>query len=238
MWLFRVCCVFAFGLCVGVPSSLAQEDQSEDVVLDALPTNGATVAVLGGRQLDPDAPFVTLSTGGLFLIRGQRVIVTQEPPPVAVLTDAPPPPPADALQAPTELAPNTIWVPGRWTHGEDGFVWVAGREIATKPGHAFVPPRWVFVNGRHLFFSGFFVPHRVWVRSFFNTFHFSGDPSRQQVSVNARDRGPYWPIGLSGRPGVSASRGRGPYWPIGLGPPTVLSQRAGTIVGLPNNNRR
>ena len=214
------------------PRAQAQADALNDADL-----RGASVVVVG-PQINTDQPFVVLSTGGLFLLRGQRVVVTQEPAPAAVVTEAPPAAPVDALTAPVELAPKTLWVPGHWAHGSDGFVWRSGRTIAAKPGHVFVPPRWVVVNGRHLFFDGFFVPHRVWVRSFFNTFHFSGDPTKQ-ATANTRDRGPYWPIGVSGRPvGVSTTRGRGPYWPLGLGPPTVVNQRGGTVVGLPSNSSR
>jgi len=176
--------------------------------------------------------FVTLTKGGLLMAGGQPVVVTQEPGPAAVVLEAPPPPQVRFTDPPRSPFTGAIWVPGHWTHGAEGFVWVDGCHIAPKPGHAFVPPRWVFAADRHLFFSGFFVPHRVFVRSFFNTFHFSGDPTRRASSAT-RDRGPYWPIGVS-RPivGAPSSRGRGPYWPLGLGPPTVLNTRGGAIVGL------
>ncbi|MDH3201686.1 MAG: hypothetical protein OEM15_12405 [Myxococcales bacterium] len=176
--------------------------------------------------------FVTLTKGGLLMAGGQPVVVTREPRPAAVVLEAPPAPEASVIDPPEAPLTGAIWVPGHWTHGTEGFVWVNGRFIAPKPGHAFVPPRWVFFAGHHLFFRGFFVPHRVFVRSFFNTFHFSGDPTRRESSAN-RNRGPYWPIGVS-RPivGTPSKKGRGPYWPLGLGPPTVLNTRGGTPVGL------
>jgi len=198
---------------------------------------GAAVAVVEARSVGPDSTFVTLSTGGLVWVRGRRFVVTQEPAPASISEDAPPAPPRDALTESTAPFENATWVQGHWRHDGDGFSWVEGRHIARKPGHVFVPPRWVCIGNRYLFFDGFFVPHRVWVRSFFNTFHFSGDPS-QQAERTARDRGPYWPIGVSGRPvGVQARSGRGPYWPLGLGPPTVLN-RQGTVVGLPSRSGR
>ncbi len=174
--------------------------------------------------------FVTLTRGRLLLVGSRPVAVTQEPGPAAVVLEAPPPP-ENSVEPPAAPFQGAIWVPGHWTRGAEGFVWVNGRFIAPKPGHAFVPPRWVLVAERHLFFAGFFVPHGVFVRSFFNTFHFSGAPTGR-VSAATRDRGPYWPIGAS-RPivGAPSSKGRGPYWPIGLGPPTVLNTR-GAVVGL------
>lgn len=184
---------------------------------------------IGSAQSDV---FVTLTKGGLLMAGGQRVVVTQEPGPAAVVLEAPPAPQVCFTDPPRSPFTGAIWVPGHWTHGAEGFVWVDGRHIAPKRGHAFVPPRWVFFAGHHLFFTGFFVPHRVFVRSFFNTFHFSGDPSNRTSSAT-RNRGPYWPIGVS-RPivGTPSKKGRGPYWPLGLGPPTVLNTRGGAPVGL------
>ena len=191
-----------------------------------------------GAQSDLEPPYVTLTTGGLLLVGGQRVVVTREPAPAAIVAEAPPAPQLPVTGPPDPPFPGAIWVPGHWTHGAGAFVWVNGRHIAPKAGHVFVPPRWTFVTGRHLFFSGFFVPHRVFVRSFFNTFHFSGDPTRRASSAT-RDRGPYWPLGVTGRTvGVRSSKGRGPYWPLGLGPPTVINTRSSRIVGLPSNNAR
>lgn len=197
-----------------------------------------TLAVLAALSLFPSVGFAqaegfaTLTRGRLLLVGGQRVVVTQEPGPAAVVLEAPPPPDDSVLEPPTAPFEGAIWVPGHWTHGAEGFLWMDGRFIAPKAGHAFVPPRWVVLADRHLFFAGFFVPHRVFVRSFFNTFHFSGDPTGRASSAT-RDRGPYWPIGAS-RPivGTPRSKGRGPYWPVGLGPPTVLNTRGGTVVGL------
>jgi len=188
----------------------------------------STLAVFAALSLHPPTgfaqtdAFATLTKGRLLTVGGQRVVVTQEPGPAAIVADPPPPPEGPLTDRPAAPFAAAIWVPGHWTHGVEGFVWVHGRFIAAKPGHAFVPPRWVFVADRHLFFSGFFVPYRVFVRSFFNTFHFSGDPTGRATSA-ARDRGPYWPIGAS-QPivGTPSNRGRGPYWPIGLGPPLAL----------------
>lgn len=222
-------------LCVTALSGAASAQEVEVPIA----TNGASVAVVTpNRGVQGDSTFVTLTTGGVVFVRGQRFVVTSEPPPAAVLTEAPPPPPSGVLGPTDSNIAGAIWVQGHWRHGADGFVWAQGRHIAPKPGHVFVPPRWVFVQERHLFFDGFFVPHRVWVRSFFNTFHFSGNPVNGNRNAT-RDRGPYWPIGVSGRAtGTSATRGRGPYWPLGLGPPTVLNRTGGSPVGLPSNNAR
>ncbi|MEM8607074.1 MAG: hypothetical protein AAGF92_08215 [Myxococcota bacterium] len=235
---------FAIALSVcanlGGPGAVsAQDAQGAQDVVEQLGTEGASVAIVTPNQgVRGQSTFVTLSTGGLVFVRGQRFVVTSEPPPSVVITEPPPAPPVDAILNPTETTiAGAIWVPGYWTHGADGFVWVEGRHIAPKPGHVFVPPRWVLIQERYLFFNGFFVPHRVWVRSFFNTYHYSGDPVRNRSAT--RDRGPYWPIGVSGRPvGTSTTRGRGPYWPLGLGPPTVLNRAGGSPVGLPSSNGR
>ncbi|MGB5809871.1 MAG: hypothetical protein WBG86_05025 [Polyangiales bacterium] len=212
--------------------------QAQDASIDDVVGTGATVAIVTPQPTNRDSTFVTLSTGNVVFVRGQRFVVTAEPAPAAVLTDPPPPPPTDILGPGDSPAADSVWVPGHWVPVEEGFAWAEGQHVVQKVGHAFVPPRWVFINGRHLFFAGFFVPHRVWVRSFFNTFHFSGAPSSRTAAAT-RDRGPYWPIGFRG-PSVSISRspGRGPYWPLGLGPPTTLNRGGGTVVGLPSNNAR
>jgi hypothetical protein len=194
---------------------------------------------VGPPSADGQEPsFVTLTTGGLLLVNGQRVVVAREPGPTVVIAEAPPAPLVPLSDLPAPPFAGAIWVRGHWTQGADGFTWVDGSFITPKPGHVFVPPRWTFFGGRHLFFAGFFVPHGVWVRSFFNTFHFSGDPT-QRASLATRVHGPYWPIGLRGRTvATPRGKGRGPYWPLGLGPPTVLNTRGGTIVGLPSHNTR
>ena len=223
----------AAALSIEPPSAGAQTD----AVTEVASAEGA-VAAIGIRPVDPVQPFITLTTGRLLLVGGQRVVVTHEPGPAADVVEVPPAPPVPIIVLSEPPFAGAIWVSGHWRHGAGGFVWVDGRHIAPKPGHVFVPPRWAFVAGRHLFFNGFFVPHRVFVRSFFNTFHFSGDPTHNASSAK-RDRGPYWPIGASGRiVGVPSSKGRGPYWPVGLGPPTVLNTRGGTIVGLPSSKTR
>lgn len=163
------------------------------IVAPTLAVLGALSVYLPAASAQSDA-FVTLTKGRLVMAGGQRVVVTQEPAPAAVVLEAPPPPQVRFTDPPRSSITGAIWMPGHWTHGAEGFVWVDGRHIAPKPGHAFVPPRWVFVADRHLFFAGFFVPHRVFVRSFFNTFHFSGDPTRG-ASLATRDRGPLSPSG-------------------------------------------
>ncbi|MEM7137493.1 MAG: hypothetical protein AAF500_12980 [Myxococcota bacterium] len=228
------CFWIAASVAFGAPPSVSA--QEEGAIQDL--GSGAAVAVITPERTTEDPGFVTLSTGGIVLLRGQRFVVTNEPAPIAAVTEAPPPPPRDATKSAETSIADAIWVPGYWRHGTDGFVWVEGCHIAPKQGHVFVPPRWVSINGHFLFFNGFFVPHRVWVRSFFNTYHFSGEPGSANRSAS-RDRGPYWPIGVSGRPvGRTTTRGRGPYWPVGLGPPTVLNRRGGSVVGLPSNNAR
>lgn len=221
------------GLVLGLPSAGAQSD----AVAGEATVEGA-VAATGIGPVRPPAQYVTLKDRRLMLVSGQRAVVTREPGPVAVIDEEPPAPLFSARDPGEPPFTGAIWVPGHWTHCADGFVWVDGRHIAPQPGHVFVPPRWVVFRGHHLFFSGFFVPHGVFVLSFFNTFHFSGDPNHNARTAT-RDRGPYWPIGASGRiVGVPSSKGRGPYWPLGLGPPTVLRTRGGTTVRLPPNQTR
>lgn len=216
-----------FAVALAATASLAMPPRvgaQSDAVVEVASVEGA-VAAIDVRPVQPASSFVTLTKGGLMLIGGQRAVVTREPGPAAVVDAAPPAPLVTEIDASELPFVGAIWVPGHWTHRADAFVWVDGRHIAPRPGHVFVPPRWVLFEGHHLFFSGFFVPHRVFVRSFFNTFHFSGDPAQSARSAT-RNHGPYWPIGASGRiVGVPSTKGRGPYWPIGLGPPTVLNVR-------------
>ncbi len=235
-----LCC--ALILAVTGSSARAQSDDGEgaalDEVLDSVALDGAVAAIGIGTTPRAQTSYITLSTGRLVLLRGQRFVVTNEPGPAAVLEDAPPAPAAQDSQPAEEPFADAIWVPGHWQPSAGDFEWVDGAYIEPKAGHAFVPPRWVVVEERYLFFSGFYVPYRVYVLSFFNTYHYSGDPKAPSSRTN-RDRGPYWPIGVSGRPvGVSTARSRGPYWPLGLGPPQVFNRTPSRPVGLPPSSRR
>jgi hypothetical protein len=162
----------------------------------------------------PEYPVV--KRGQIVMVNAQRFVVAREPLPVASVGEAPPAPRVveDEASRPPAPSENAIWVAGHWAHGADGFVWISGRYVAARAGHAFVPPRWAVDETRHLFFTGFYVPYGVYVRSHFNRYYFSG------VQRNAAHpgRSPYWPIGAPGpakRPLTSASTRRDPYWPIG-----------------------
>lgn len=159
--------------------------------------------------------YPVVKRGQLVVVNAQRFVVTHEPAPVASIGEAPPPPLAAEDQAVRPAAPSksAVWVAGHWVHGADGFIWVSGRYVAARAGHIFVPPRWALDDTRYLFFSGFYVPYGVYVRSHFNRYYYADVPGNgTRVS-----RGPYWPIGAPGpvRGPVRSATRRDPYWPVG-----------------------
>lgn len=178
---------------------------------DTSPTEGATVTILG-----PVGDYPTLTRGRVVLINAQRLVVTEEPAPVARVAEAPPEPQVVESEGNRPSAPSagSVWVPGHWTHGVSGFSWVAGRYVAPRPGHIFVPPRWATLDDQHLHFTGFFVPRGVFVRSHFNRYYYSGDPRTGSRAAH----GPYWPVGAPNPANSSSATAsaRDPYWPVGL----------------------
>ena len=92
----------------------------------------------------------------------------------------------------------------------------------------------------YLYFTGFYVPYGVYVRSHFNRYYYSGMPAKTQT-VQRVDRGPYWPVGAPsrGNGSLTSARARDPYWPVGA--PTrsnspfnrVRAQSQFRPVGLP-----
>lgn len=166
--------------------------------------------------LGAETQYPVLKRGQVVLVNAQRFVVTREPPPVASVQEAPPEPLVDEGEADRPPAPskNAVWVSGHWMYGAGGFVWVAGRYITARVGHVFVPPRWAAYQEQYLFFSGFYVPYGVYVRSHFNRYYYSGVAE----NVTHATRGPYWPIGApapASGPLTSASPRRDPYWPVG-----------------------
>jgi hypothetical protein len=159
----------------------------------------------------PEYP--ALTRGQIVVVNAQRFVVTREPLPLATLEEEPPAPLGAATARPPLPYDGAIWVDGHWAYGATGFSWVAGRYIAARGGHVFVPPRWAFLDGRYFYFDGFYVPYGVYVRSHFNRYYFSGMPPGSVTTAH----GPYWPVGAPG-PAPAASttvRARDPYWPIG-----------------------
>jgi hypothetical protein len=170
-----------------------------------------SVSTLGSVSAYP-----ALTRGQVVLVNAQRLVVTQEPHPVATTDEAPPEPRVLEAESdrPTPPGKNAIWVSGHWTYGADGFVWVAGRYIEARSGHVFVPPRWAVYEEQYLFFTGFYVPRNVYVRSHFNRYYYTGAPKRGSQTTN----GPYWPVGAPTRANSSltSANARDPYWPIGV----------------------
>jgi len=159
------------------------------------------------------AEYPVLTRGQVMFINAQRLVVTQEPLPVAKVAEAPPAP--QALEAERADAPyaGAIWVAAHWVYGPTGFSWVAGRYVSPRAGHVFVPPRWASFEEQYFYFSGFYVPYGVYVRSHFNRYYFSGMPKNRSRSSH----GPYWPIGAPTRANsaLTSANARDPYWPIG-----------------------
>ena len=174
--------------------------------------DGVTVSI---NTLGSVADYPVLTRGRVVLINAQRLVVTQEPRPVASIAEAPPEPQTIELEADRPQAPSkrSIWVAGHWIYGPSGFSWVAGRYISPRPGHAFVPPRWAVYEEQHLYFSGFFVPYNVYVRSHFNRYYYTGAPKHGSQTAH----GPYWPVGAStgANSALTSANAHDPYWPIG-----------------------
>jgi hypothetical protein len=179
---------------------------------DAPSTEGATVVA---NALGTVADYPALTRGQVVLINAQRFVVTEEPPPVATVAESPPEPKVVEVEEsrPTAPSASAIWVAGHWAYGATGFSWVAGRYVAGRPGHVFVPPRWAVVDEQYFYFTGFYVPHGVYVRSHFNRYYYSGLPKTGSQMAHR----PYWPVGAPTRAnGALTSAGaHDPYWPIG-----------------------
>jgi len=174
---------------------------------------GQEGAVVTVDTLGAAADYPVLTRGQVMLINAQRLIVTEEPLPLAKVAEAPPAPEAIEADRPSAPYAGAIWVAPHWIYGPTGFSWVAGRYVAPRAGHVFVPPRWASFEEQYFYFSGFYVPYGVYVRSYFNRYYYSGVPNRQ----SRPDHGPYWPIGAPTRANstLSSASARDPYWPIG-----------------------
>ncbi len=159
--------------------------------------------------------YPVLTRGRVVLVNAQRLVVTREPLPVATVAEAPPEPPVaeDEAQRPPAPSKNAIWVSGHWVYAATGFSWVAGRYISARAGYVFVPPRWAFFEETYLYFTGFYVPYNVYVRSHFNRYYYSGAPKHGSQTAH----GPYWPVGAPTRANsaLTSANARDPYWPIG-----------------------
>jgi hypothetical protein len=189
----------ALMLCTGSAPALADTPTDDETAMTATVTS-------------PGYPVLT--RGQVVVVHAQRLVLTQEPPPAARVGEAPPERPG-ITDAGRPAAPSggAIWVDGHWAYGPTGFSWVTGRYVARRPGHVFVPPRWASLGEEYLFFTGFYVPYGVYVRSYFNRYYYSGLP---RGAVQAT-QGPYWPIGAPTRANSPLVRegANDPYWPIG-----------------------
>ena len=174
--------------------------------------DGVTVSI---NTTGSAADYPVLNRGRVVLVNAQRLVVTQEPPPVASISEAPPEPEVVEVVADRPSAPSksAIWVTGHWVYAATGFSWVAGRYVASRAGHVFVPPRWALFEEQYFYFSGFYVPYNVYVRSHFNRYYYTGAPKNGSQTVH----GPYWPVGAPTRANSSltSASARDPYWPIG-----------------------
>lgn len=188
-----------WALSMGEPRAAAQNAAEEE-------------SVSTGEQASAMPEYPALTRGQIVVINAQRYVVTREPLPLAALEGAPPAPPLGAPRPPPLPYEGAIWVDGHWAYDATGFSWVAGRYVAPRTGHVFVPPRWAFLDGRSFYFNGFYVPYGVYVRSHFNRYYFSGMPPGGARTAH----GPYWPVGAPGAaPASSTARARDPYWPVG-----------------------
>lgn len=194
-----------------IPAAMTLLLSASMAAADSPVRDGAAVTV---NTLGANSEYPVLTRGSVVVINTRRLVITREPPPVAKLAEPPPAPQVTAVDRPTAPQKGAIWVDAHWIFGPTGFSWVAGRHVAPRAGHVFVPPRWASLDGQHFFFNGFFVPRGVFVRSHFNRLFFSGMPKEQ----SRPNQGPYWPIGAPTRANSALTRAhsRDPYWPIGV----------------------
>ena len=187
--------------CIGVAPALAEAPIEDGAVV--------TVNTLGTAPAYP-----VLTRGQVVIVNAQRLVVTREPLPAAKVAEPPPAPEASEVDRPAAPKAGWIWVEAHWIYGSTGFSWVAGRYVAPRAGHVFVPPRWASLDGQYFFFTGFYVPYGVYVRSHFNRYYYSGMPKNQARP----NQGPYWPIGAPTRANsaLTSANARDPYWPIGV----------------------
>jgi hypothetical protein len=187
--------------CIGVAPAFAEAPIEDGAVV--------TVNTLGTTPAYP-----VLTRGQVVIVNAQRLVVTREPLPAGKVAEAPPAPEASEVDRPSAPHTGWIWVEAHWIYGPTGFSWVAGRYVAPRAGHVFVPPRWASLDGQYFFFTGFYVPYGVYVRSHFNRYYYSGMPKNQ----SRPNQGPYWPIGAPTRANsaLTSANARDPYWPIGV----------------------
>jgi hypothetical protein len=187
--------------CIGVAPAFAEAPIEDGAVV--------TVNTLGTAPAYP-----VLTRGQVVIVNAQRLVVTREPLPAAKVAEPPPAPEASEVDRPAAPHTGWIWVGAHWIYGPTGFSWVAGRYVAPRAGHVFVPPRWASLDGQYFFFTGFYVPYGVYVRSHFNRYYYSGMPKNQARP----NQGPYWPIGAPTRANsaLTSANARDPYWPIGV----------------------
>jgi len=192
---------FSLSCSFGLAPALAEPPIEDGAVV--------TINTLGAA---PEYPVLT--RGQVVLVNAQRLVVTREPLPTAKVAEAPPAPQASEADRPDAPQARAIWVPGHWIYGPTGFSWVAGRYVPPRAGHVFVPPRWASLEDQFFFFTGFYVPYGVYVRSHFNRYYYSGTPAKRSGS----NSGPYWPVGAPTRSNsaLTSAQARDPYWPIGV----------------------
>jgi len=194
--------VFAAALMLSIGTTAFAETPIDD---------GAVVTV---NTLGTPSEYPVLTSGQVMLINARRFVVTREPLPSAKVTEAPPEPQASTVDRPAAPSAGAIWVAAHWIYGPTGFSWVAGRYVLPRVGHVFVPPRWASFEGQYFYFTGFYVPYGVYVRSHFNRYYFSGLPAKR----SGPNHGPYWPLGAPSRANsaLTSASARDPYWPIGV----------------------
>ena len=198
---------------IAIVTGLALSASASPAGAEAPAAEGVSVSI---NTLGAVADYPILTRGSVVLINAQRLVVTSEPLPLARASEAPPEPKAAELEAERPRPPSkgAIWVPGHWTYAATGYSWVAGRYVPARPGHAFVPPRWAVYEEQYLYFTGFYVPRGVYVRSHFNKYYYTGVPKHGSQTPN----GAYWPVGAPTRTNsaLSSAKAHDPYWPLGL----------------------
>jgi len=64
------------------------------------------------------------------------------------------PPPAPMVEVVPVPPYGTVWAPGYWAWHHDRYIWIRGRHVVARPGHAWQHERWERRGDRWHFING------------------------------------------------------------------------------------
>lgn len=74
-----------------------------------------------------------------------------------LVVDSPPPPPPPQTQVVViQQEPDSIWIPGCWEYGLQGYVWIPGRWVRPPPYRRhYMAPHWGRRGGTYVYIRGY-----------------------------------------------------------------------------------